>query len=113
MTPDKPSAPRPEAVKKRPPDPRPLRTAVGFTGLAAFTAIATAIVTPAGSASASGTVSQATQSAPAAQQVVHVKRTIVLQPGQTAPPQAVVTQLPAPTPRTVVVRTTQSGRVVP
>jgi hypothetical protein len=50
--------------------------------------------------------------------VRHVTRVVKLPPGATAPPSAgpnvVVTRLPAPvaTPRTVVVRTTQSGTVV-
>jgi hypothetical protein len=42
--------------------------------------------------------------------VKHVTRYVQLQPGQTAPPAAVVQQAPAPKPRVVVVTTRQSGK---
>lgn len=89
-----------------------MRTLIGLTGLAAFSAIATAIVSPPGG-NASGSTTTTTvqaQVAPAAS-VKHVTRFVQLQPGQTAPPQAVVKAAPAATPRIVVVTTTrQSGK---
>jgi hypothetical protein len=112
--------PRPDGPKKRP-DARPMRLAFGVTGMAAFAAMATAMISPAPSA---GGASAATAAAginggstdrgavAAAQAIVHVKRTIVLQPGQTPPPAAIVTQLPAPSPRVVTIVTTQSGTVI-
>ena len=42
--------------------------------------------------------------------VQHVTRYVTLKPGQTAPPQAIVQQQPAPAPRTVIVQTRQSGK---
>lgn len=95
------------------PDPRSMRIAFGVAGLAAASAVATAILAPPAPATASQPV--ATMLAPdqaAMAPVRHVVRYVYLKPGQTAPPQAVVAQLPAPTPRVVTVTTVttrQSG----
>lgn len=96
------------------PDSGPLRLAIGMSGIALASAIATALLAPASTA-AGGGVTQTTvvlpvQPTPAAS---HVIRYVQLKPGQTAPPQAIVKQAPASTPRVVTVTTTQSGRVVP
>lgn len=119
------AAPR---VVKAKPDPRPMRLALGAGGLAAFSAIVTAIVIPPGSFA--GVPQSANQSAtgpaasPATVQVQHQIRYIQLQPGQTAPPGAkvidptapkpitVVTTVPAPAAKPVIIKTTQSGKVV-
>lgn len=102
---------------KRRPDPRPMRIAFGVTGIAAFTALASAIVSPVPAASGSAGPTGAADAAGAGPgtapaptpAVVHVKRIITLAPGQTPPPQAVVTRLPAPSPRVVTIVTSQSG----
>ena len=89
-----------------------MRTILGLTGLAAFSAIATAIASPPGGSTAATTTTSTVQAqvAPAAS-VKHVTRYVQLQPGQTAPPQAVVKAAPAATPRIVVITTTrQSGK---
>ncbi len=124
--------------QRRPPDPTPYRLALGLGGLAAASALVTAIIGPGGSAPAlsagpqtGGVVSASTGAAtgPATQaRTITQQRPVSyvqLQPGQTAPPGAtvidakapkpitVVTTVPAPPQQTVVVRTTQSGRVLP
>lgn len=89
-----------------------MRLVYGATGLAALTALTTAIVAPPSTASSSPAA--AVSNAAATPAIRQVTRYVTLQPGQTAPPQAVVTQLPAPSPRTVVVTTTrQSGAPKP
>jgi len=105
--------PRQNGPKKRP-DARPMRLAFGVTGIAAFAAMATAIVSPAhaGPVTVAAIDPNALAGQPVATQIVHVKRTIVLQPGQTPPPAAIVTQLPPPAPRVVTIVTTQSGTVI-
>ncbi len=104
-------APSPARGPKGRPDPRPLRIAFAVTGIAAASAIATAILTP--PSAASGTTQVVTVALPGTQQAqpspTHVTTYIRLAPGQTAPPQAAVQQLPAPAPRVVVVTTRQSG----
>ncbi|MGZ3587063.1 MAG: hypothetical protein ACXVAE_05080 [Candidatus Limnocylindrales bacterium] len=89
-----------------------MRLALGLTGLATISAIATAVVAPGGPNAATGGSAQAVTTVPApAPTVQHVTRYVQLQPGQTAPPQATVTQQPAPPPRVVVITTTrQSGK---
>ena len=120
----------PRVVKAKP-DPRPMRLALGAGGLAAFSAILAAIVIPPGSFAGSAQSTQPTNqsvSGPAASpstiQVQHQIRYIQLQPGQTAPPGAkvidpaapkpitVVTTVPAPAAKPVIIKTTQSGTVV-
>jgi hypothetical protein len=88
-----------------------MRIAIGMTGIAAASAIATALLGPAATASGAGSVAQTTVEIPAqtTTPVRHVTKIVQLQPGQTAPPQAVVRQAPAPKPRVVVVTTRQSG----
>jgi len=97
------------------PDPRPMRIAYGVAGLAAASAVATAVLAPPAPAPAAASQQVATVLAPdqaAMAPVRHVVRYVYLKPGQTAPPQAVVAQLPAPTPRVLTVTTVttrQSG----
>ena len=103
-------APRPAAAPKNRPDAGPMRIAIGMTGIAAASAIATALLAPA-TAATGGATAQTTVVLPAqpAAPVRHVTKVVQLMPGQTAPPQAVVQQAPAPKPRVVVVTTRQSG----
>jgi hypothetical protein len=94
-----------------------MRFAVAAGGFAALSALIATISTAAiPTATSVGTMQTA---APADAAVVqHVTRVVKLPPGVPAPanagPNVLVTQLPAPVakPRTVVVTTTQSGRVV-
>jgi hypothetical protein len=99
------------------PDPRPMRLAVAAGGFAALSALIATISTAAVPTAASVVAVQADP--PAAAIVVRqVTRVVKLPPGVAAPanagPNVLVTQLPAPVakPKTVVVTTTQSGRVV-
>lgn len=103
-------ATRPGAVPKRRPDPGPLRIAFGMTGIAAASAIATALLGSSGANADVGAV-QTAVTLPADPTPVprHVVQYVQLEPGQTAPPKAVVKQVPAPKPRVVVVTTRQSG----
>lgn len=88
-------------------DPRPMRVLLGFTGLAAASAIFTAVALPPVGTTAS-TVTTVTDTS--VTPVRHVIRYIQLKPGQTAPPNAAVKVAPQPTPRVVVVTTRQSGK---
>jgi hypothetical protein len=99
------------AVRKPRPDPGPLRIALGLAGMATASALVTAFLTPAADANAGvgATVTDVSVPAPTSDSVRHVTRYVQLQPGQTAPPAAIVQQAPAPKPRIVVVRTKQSG----
>jgi hypothetical protein len=118
------------AERKPRPDPGPIRIAVGLTGMATATALITAFLSPAAGATAGASggatpITVATTTDPivavaAEPSVRHVIRYVQLQPGQTAPPAAVVQQAPAPAtavaqpaptpkPRVVVVTTRQSG----
>jgi hypothetical protein len=116
-----PTGPRPSQVLKaeparRRPDPGSLRILVLFTGIASASALATAMLpSVAPAADAGGGSSAALDPANVASvptpSVRHVKRYVVLKPGQTAPPNAPVIVRPTPTPRiTVVTRTRQSGK---
>ncbi len=109
------------------PDARPMRVALGAGGLAALSALLTAIVVPARSpVAAPSDYPQA--DAGVSGTPIMVQRPIQyiqLQPGQTAPPgatvidpaapqpTAVVISVPAPAQKPIVIRTTQSGRVIP
>jgi hypothetical protein len=99
------------------PDPRPMRFAVAAGGLATLSALLATISTSALPSSATEVTVPAAQVANVAA-VQNVTRVVKLPPGVPAPvnagPNVLVTQLPAPvaTPRTVVVTTTQSGKVV-
>jgi hypothetical protein len=97
--------PRPASPKSRP-DPSGLRLAGGFAGLAAASAMVSAMLAP---APVDSGFAMAVATAPAQPEVIHVVRYVTLKPGQVAPPQAAVQQQPAPAPRTVVVKTRQSG----
>ncbi|HJW22635.1 MAG TPA: hypothetical protein VJ506_09420 [Candidatus Limnocylindrales bacterium] len=102
--------PRPgrEALARSKPDPTGHRLAIGFGALAAASALATAFLAPATAAAPATSTTVAV--APDAVPVQHVVQYVQLQPGQTPPPNATVSQAaPAPTPRVVVVTTRQSG----
>ena len=100
-------------VLKAKPDPGPMRFALGAAGLAAFSALAAAIVMPPRPA--------VLQPAAVQQPVQYIQ----LQPGQTAPPGAkvidpaapkpvtIVPTVPAPVQKPVTIKTTQSGKVIP
>ncbi len=149
---DNPSPVRPPVqvhpVKAKP-DARPMRFALGAGGIAALSALATAIVLPPRPAPAPvaaeqlapsvGSQAPVTEAPPTSIQVERPIRYVQLSPGQTAPPGATVIPATAPTPITVVVtvnapaaqqpaagaqkpapvqapviiKTTQSGKVVP
>jgi hypothetical protein len=101
---------RPAPVPKARPDARPLRIAFGMGALAAASALVTALASPPyGGASAADTQTTITQPADPLPSVRHVIQYVHLKPGQTAPPNTVVKQAPAPKPRVVVVTTRQSG----
>jgi hypothetical protein len=124
-------APASAHAAKAKPDARPMRIALGAGGLAALSALLTAIVMPPSPAVSSpgGTTGQTGPAAPAAagtpSTVQRPVQYIQLQPGQTAPPGAtvidpaapkpvtIVTTVPAPAQKPIIVRTTQSGKVVP
>jgi hypothetical protein len=104
------------------PDPTKLRLLLGAGGIAALSALLTAIAVPPAPAVS------APANTPAAPATVTQQRPIVyvqLAPGQSPPPGAtvidakapkpitIVTRVPAPAQQTVVVRTTQSGKVIP
>ncbi len=115
-----PAGPRPAAPR---PNPNRLRFALGTGGIAALSALLTAIVAPPSPAGPASSVAM-----PSAQATVTQQRPIQyvqLAPGQAPPPGAsvidakapkpitIVTTVPAPAQQAVVVRTTQSGTVVP
>jgi hypothetical protein len=94
------------APKARP-DPTALRIGVGFTGVAAASALVTAFLTPGTALPAQPPLVQTVAVPP--QRVPHVTRYVQLKPGQTAPPQAAVQPAAVPTPRIVTITTRQSG----
>jgi hypothetical protein len=119
------SVPGPAKPRPAPPRPNPtrLRFALGTGGIAALSALLTVIAVPPSSASPSSPVAP-----PVAQATVTQQRPIQyvqLAAGQAPPPGAmvidakapkpitIVTTVPAPAQQPVVVRTTQSGKVVP
>ena len=118
----RPSPVRPVPARPAPvrPDPRPMRFALAAGSLAALSALVATVAASAvpSAAPAAAQVVTVQQDSPAEVGLVqHVTRVVKLPPGATAPPagrNVVVTRLPAPVakPRTVVVTTTQSGRVV-
>ncbi len=89
---------------------------VVFGGIASASALAVAMLPSVAPTDAAGGGSaliadQAVGTVAPAPSVRHVKRYVVLKPGQTAPPHASVLVRPTPTPRvTVVTRTRQSGK---
>jgi hypothetical protein len=119
------STPGPTSGRPAPPRPNPnrLRFALGTGGIAALSALLTAIVAPPSPASPSSPL--ATPAAPAMVTQQRPIQYVQLAPGQAAPPGAsvidakapkpitIVTTVPAPAQQTVVVRTTQSGKVLP
>ncbi len=122
--PDRGAPPRAPTAR---PNPTRLRFALGFGGLAAFSALVSTIVVPPSPAVSTAGIAAA-PAGPAALAAAIQQRPVQyvqLVAGQTPPPGAtvidatapkpitIVTRVPAPAPRTVVVRTTQSGRVIP
>jgi hypothetical protein len=119
------SVPGPAKPRPAPPRPNPnrLRFALGTGGVAALSVLLTAIAVPPSSASPSSPVALPVAQATATQQ--RPIQYIQLGAGQAPPPDAtvidakapkpitIVTTVPAPTQQPVVVRTTQSGKVVP
>ena len=136
------------AMPKAKPDARPMRMALGAGGIAAFSALAAAIVLPPQPAQPAQVVvitqsqPQATDPGPSATPLQGVRpiQYVQLLPGQTAPPGATVIGASAPTPVTmvvtvpapapkaappappkvkvaaptpIVIKTTQSGKVIP
>lgn len=121
-----PASPAGHAPRARP-DPMPMRLALGAAGLASLSALVAAIVLPPrpvvlppadlGQAAISTSVAPSTVQQP----VQYVQ----LQPGQTAPPGArvvdpaaaapitVVTTVPPAAQKPVIIKTTQSGKVIP
>jgi hypothetical protein len=103
--------PTPQAHAPRSkPDPNPLRLMVGLAGLASASAITSAMLPSVLPQPA--TTQLVADLAPVPEpSVIHVTKTVVLQPGQTPPPQASVIVPPTPSPRVHIVTTTrQSGR---
>ena len=132
-----PTAPVTGHAPKARPNPAPMRLALGAGGLAAFSALMGAIVAPA-TPPVVATVTTPTDqpTTAAAGTPIAVQRPIQyvqLLPGQTAPPgatvvdpsgplpTAIVVNVPAPAQpaakaparKTIVVKTTQSGKVIP
>lgn len=119
---------RPPAVApaKAKPDPRPMRLVLGAGGLAAFSALITAIVAPPRPVVLTADIAPQAVTDPGATtaQVQRPVQYIQLAPGQTAPPGAtvidatapqpvtVVTKVAAPKQKPIVIRTTQSGKVI-
>ena len=111
---------RPAAAR---PDPTRLRVALGAGGIATLSALITAIVVPPSSPTVPAPVATPGGSATVTRQ--RPVRYVQLAPGQSPPPGAtvidakapkpitIVTRVPAPAQQTVVVRTTQSGKVLP
>jgi hypothetical protein len=97
---------------RRKADPSSVRIAVGIGGFAATAALVAAIVGPAAAGAAGTTPAAAIADAPAQPPVQHVTRIVTIPSTQTPPPRQVVvaSPVPAPTPRVVVVTTSQSGR---
>ena len=100
-------------------DPAVARFAVGALGIAATTALVAAI---AGGASASAAVPTTSVGAPAPSSapvanvpVRHVTKVVTLPSNVTPPPRKIIyaTPVPAPPQQTVIVQTTQSGKVIP
>ena len=120
----------PAHTPKAKPDPRPMRLALIGGGVAALSALATVIVLPPQSITTTS-VDAGQQAADPMATAITVSRQIryvQLAPGETAPPGSKVIDKSAPTPKTVVVtitappakatkkpvvRTSQSGRVIP
>ena len=104
------------------PDPTRLRVAIGAGGIAALSALITAIAVP---PAPTIPAPVATPGAPATVTRQRPIQYVQLAPGQSPPPGAtvidakapkpitIVTRVPAPAQQTVVVRTTQSGKVLP
>jgi hypothetical protein len=84
-----------------------------MTGIAAASAIASALMSSSGANAGVRTVQTiqtiVTLPADPTPSPRHVVQYVQLLPGQTAPPKAIVKQAPAPKPRIVVVTTRQSG----
>jgi hypothetical protein len=106
------------------PDPTRIRFALSVGGLAALSGLVTGIVLPP-SPAPSSSVGQAVTTPSGTLAQPRPIQYVQLSPGESPPPGArvidakapkpitIVTLVPAPAQRTVVVRTTQSGKVLP
>ena len=122
---DSPTPIRPaiQAARSKP-DAGPMRVVIGSAGFAILSAIASAIVAPPRPSMAvpQQPADKSTGTPTTVEQPIHY---IQLLPGQTAPPgakvidaaaptpQVIVKTVPAPAQKPIVVKTTQSGKVVP
>ena len=123
------ASPNVRQVKAKP-DARPMRMALGAGGIAAFSALVAAIVVPANPAVAVPVVQIEQPTADPTGTPITIQRPIQyvqLKPGETAPPgatvidpsgpkpTAVVISVPAPAAKQkpIIIRTTQSGKVIP
>ncbi len=113
--------PRPAVDRPRSkPDPTAARLAIGALGFAATTALVAAIAGGTSAALAAGpstfgTAPAALAAPVAAVPVRHVTKVVTLPSNVTPPPRKIIyaTPVPAPPQQTVIVRTTQSGTIVP
>lgn len=119
--------PVPTLAPRSKPNPWRLRFAYGIGGLAGLSALVTAIVVPPAStlsgARGGAATGPAISNGPTT--IQRAVQYVQLLPGQTAPagatvidasappPVTVVTTIAAPTQRAILVRTTQSGKVIP
>jgi hypothetical protein len=120
--PDPPGRPHRAAAR---PDPTRLRLALSVGGLAALSALVTTIVVPPSPTAPSSTGTAAATATPGTLTEPRPIQYIQMTLGQSPPPGArvidakapkpitIVTLVPAPPQRTVVVRTSQSGKPVP
>jgi len=113
---------RPGPASDRPrskPDPTIARIAAGAVGIAATAALVSAIaggMPAAASTPAASSIVPAASTAPiAVVPVRHVTKVVTLPSNATPPPRKIIyaTPVPAPPQQTIIVRTTQSGTVLP
>jgi hypothetical protein len=107
------------------PDPTRLRFALSVGGLAALSGLVTGIILPPSPAAPSSVGQAPVTTSPGTLAQPRPIRYVQLSPGESPPPGArvidakapkpitIVTLVPAPAQRTVVVRTTQSGKALP
>ena len=124
---DRPSvhALEPTRPAKARPDPTSMRLAIGAAGLAALSGLVTGVVRMPTTSPAAAPTSSIMAPTPETVTQQRPVRYVQLAAGQTPPPGAtvidakapkpitIVTRVPAPATKTIVVRTTQSGKPVP
>ena len=111
------------AAKARP-NATAMRAALGGGGLAILSAVAAAIVAPPAPAVSAPAAQFGAQAAGTPQQIQRPVKYVQLLPGESAPPGAtvidpaaptpmtVITTIPAPAQKPIIIKTTQSGKVV-